>query len=162
MSETAIYAGGCFWGVQYFFDDCPGVIETEVGYMGGLLENPTYQQVSAGNSGHFEVVKVEFDPKEISYKNLTKYFFEIHDPTQANGQGADIGDQYLSAIFYQNDEQKAIAMDLIKDLKSRGLDVVTEVIPTMRFWYAEDHHQSYYAKNGEPPQCHKRVERFED
>ena len=162
MTEIAIYAGGCFWGIQHFFDECPGVVETEVGYAGGLLENPNYQQVCAGNSGHFEVVKVEFDPDVISYKNLTKYFFEIHDPTQANGQGNDIGEQYLSAIFYQNDEQKNQAIDLINELKNRGFDVVTELIPAMKFWPAEEHHQSYYAKNGETPQCHKKVERFID
>lgn len=162
MTETAIYAGGCFWGVQHFFDDCPGVIETEVGYAGGLLENPTYQQVSAGNSGHFEVVRVEFDPEEISFKDLTKYFFEIHDPTQTNGQGTDVGEQYLSAIFYQSEEQKDAAKSLVEELKSKGFKVVTEIIPTMKFWLAEDHHQSYYAKNGELPHCHKRVARFGD
>ena len=158
--ETAMFAGGCFWGVQYYFERAPGVLSTRVGYTGGKTARPTYQQVCAGNTGHFEAVEVTYDPAKTSYEALAKLFFEIHDPTQSDGQGPDIGYQYHSVVFYKNDAEKETAEKLIQILRNKGLDVVTLVLPAGPFWPAEDYHQQYYDKTGKMPYCHVYTKRF--
>lgn len=159
-TETAIFAGGCFWGVQHLFDKAPGVIKTEVGYTGGTKANPTYKEVCSHTTGHVEAIKVSYDPQKTSYENMAKLFFEIHDPTQANGQGPDLGPQYLSEVFYADDNQKATAEKLINILKQKGLKVVTRVRPSVTFWPAEEYHQEYYEKTGGTPYCHVYTKRF--
>lgn len=160
MTKKAIYAGGCFWGVEYYMQKQEGVIETTVGYIGGTKDNPTYEEVCSNSTGHYEAIEVEYDPEKISYEDLTKLFFEIHDPTQENGQGPDIGEQYKSVIFYDTDEEREIAQKLIDELKSKGYDVVTKVIKATKFWPAEDYHQDYYNKKGTLPYCHGYTKRF--
>lgn len=159
-TEEAILAAGCFWGVEYYFKQLPGVLKTEVGYSGGSLENPSYQAVCEKNTGHLEVLRVIFDPKKISYENVLKYFFEIHDATQMNGQGPDIGEQYTSAVFYENEKQKATAETLVKLLKAKGYSVATTIRPAKTFWPAESYHQDYYQKTGKEPYCHRHVKIF--
>ena len=159
-TTTAIFAGGCFWGVEHYFDQEPGVISATSGYTGGHKAKPTYQEVCDHTTGHYEAVKVVYDPSKTSYEKLAKLFFEIHDPTQADGQGPDIGPQYRSAVFYANQEQKRIAEKLTRILKSKGYDVVTKVLPASTFWPAEDYHQDYYQKTGKQPYCHFRVKKF--
>ena len=160
VTENAYFAGGCFWGVEYHFDKLPGVLKAESGYMGGSKEDPTYKQVCTGATGHAETVHIVFNPMEISYENLAKLFFEIHDPTQANRQGPDVGTQYRSAIFYESEDQKKTAETLVERLRAKGLDVKTELLPAGVFWPAEDYHQDYYFRNGKEPYCHSRVKRF--
>ncbi|HET6611760.1 MAG TPA: peptide-methionine (S)-S-oxide reductase MsrA [Kofleriaceae bacterium] len=157
---VAYFAGGCFWGVEHFMEAIDGVVSVESGYMGGDVMSPSYEQVSHKNTGHLETVRVRFDPAKVSYEKLARRFFEIHDPTQANGQGPDIGAQYHSAIFYSSPTQKQIADKLIAKLVALGYDVVTEVRPAGRFWKAEDYHQNYYARTGKQPYCHIPVSRF--
>ncbi len=159
-TDTAIFAGGCFWGVEYYMQKIKGVISTEVGYTGGKTEKPTYKEVCAGNSGHYEAIEVVFNPAETSYEIVAKMFFETHDPTQWNHQGPDWGEQYRSAVFYRNEEQKDIALKLINQLKEKGFKVVTEIIPAKTFWKAEDYHQDYYDHKGSTPYCHGYVKRF--
>ena len=159
-TAKAYFAGGCFWGVEYLFEHKEGVISAVSGYMGGALKNPSYQDVSYGNTGHLEVVEVTYDVDKVSYENLAKFFFEIHDPTQANGQGPDIGEQYLSAIFFNNKEEKMTAHKLIDILKDKGYQVVTKVLPASTFWKAEEYHQNYYDKNKKKPYCHMYTKRF--
>lgn len=159
-TAKAYFAGGCFWGVEYLFEHKDGVILAVSGYMGGAVENPSYQDVSSGNTGHLEVVEVTYNPKKVSYEDLAKYFFEIHDPTQANGQGPDIGEQYQSAIFYNNDDEKRIAQKLIDILKTKGYGVVTKILPAGTFWEAEKYHQNYYDKNKQQPYCHVYQKKF--
>jgi methionine-S-sulfoxide reductase len=130
--------------------------------MGGHLDEPSYEDVTGHESGHLEAVEVRFDPRVVSYEQVAKRFFEIHDPTQANGQGPDIGSQYLSAVFYTSDDQREATQSLIAKLEARGYDVVTDVRPAARFWPAEDYHQDYYARSGKQPYCHARVKRFGD
>jgi len=158
--ERAYFAGGCFWGVEHLLKQSEGVISTRVGYMGGRTKNPTYKQVCYENTGHAEVVEVVFDPKKTSYETLARLFFEIHDPTQINRQGPDIGDQYRSAVFYTNNEQKETAEKLIALLKGKGYNPVTEVLPADTFWVAEDYHQNYYDNTGKQPYCHIYQKRF--
>jgi peptide methionine sulfoxide reductase msrA/msrB len=153
-SEEAILAAGCFWGVQHYLDKLNGILKTEVGYSGGSKLNPTYKEVCAGNTGHLEVIRVIYDPKKIKYADMLKYFFEIHDFTQTNGQGPDLGGQYLSAIFYFNDEQHKIAREIVEILKSKGYNVATSLKEVGVFWPAEDYHQNYYALNEKEPYCH--------
>ena len=160
FNEKAIFAGGCFWGVEYYFQNETGVISTQVGYTGGHTKNPTYQDVLSHKSGHYEAIEITYDANKTDYETLAKLFFEIHDPTQANGQGNDIGQQYESVVFYLNDSQKAIANKLIKRLKGKGFKVATKLIPATIFWDAENYHQEYYEKGGGTPYCHKRVKRF--
>lgn len=159
-TEEAIFAAGCFWGVEYFFKLLPGVLKTVSGYIGGTKNYPSYEEVCSGNTGHFEAIRVVYDPSKIDFKKLTQYFFEIHDPTQNNGQGPDLGEQYLSVIFYYNDEQKNIANTLIEYLKQKGLQIHTQLLPVSIFWPAEAYHQNYYAKTGKHPYCHQYVKRF--
>ena len=158
--DKAIFAGGCFWGVEYYFQHAKGVISTQVGYTGGFKENPTYKEVCGHATGHVEALEVTFDPSQITYEELTKLFFEIHDPTQANGQGNDVGPQYLSEIFYFDDAQKVTAEKLIGLLQLKGLKVATQLKKATKFWPAEDYHQQYYEKEGGTPYCHRRVTRF--
>jgi peptide methionine sulfoxide reductase msrA/msrB len=146
--EEAIFAAGCFWGVEYYFKKLPGVVKTEVGYTGGHRSYPSYEEVCRGDTGQVEAIRVLYDPERLSYGQLAKYFFEIHDPTQTNGQGPDIGEQYLSRIFYYNEEQKSVAELLIQQLKQQDYSVVTKLLPVNIFWRAEDHHQDYYQKTG--------------
>ena len=159
-TETAVFAGGCFWGVEHLFKDVPGVKELQVGYTGGTVPNPTYEQVCTNTTGHAEALRIVFDPQIVSFETLAKLFFEIHDPTQLNGQGPDIGYQYRSAVFYTSAAQQATARHLIDILKQKGLAVVTQVEELKEFWPAEDYHQHYYVKKGTLPYCHLRVKRF--
>ncbi len=159
-SEIAIFAGGCFWGTEYWMQMQKGVISTEVGYIGGKEQNPTYEQVCAHLTGHAEAVKIVFNPKMVSYETLLKLFFEIHDPTQVNRQGPDVGEQYRSEIFYADEAQKQTAKKLINILKSKGLNVVTKLSKVGDFWSAEDYHQDYYKNKGSKPYCHFYTKRF--
>lgn len=158
--NKAIFAGGCFWGVEYYFQHAPGVLKTTVGYTGGTKENPTYKEVCSHTTGHYEAIEITFDPTKTTYEALAKLFFEIHDPTQADGQGNDRGPQYLSAVFYIDDVQKATAEKLIGLLENKGFKVATKLIKATTFWPAEEYHQEYYEKEGGTPYCHRRVERF--
>lgn len=160
VTDTAIFAGGCFWGVEFYMQKIPGVISTEVGYIGGHKENPTYKEVCAGNTGHYEAIEVVFDPSKIDYEVVAKMFFETHDPTQWNHQGPDYGEQYRSAVFYRSETQKAVTERLIAELKKKGYAVVTELKPATTFWKAEDYHQDYYEHKGTVPYCHGYVKRF--
>jgi peptide-methionine (S)-S-oxide reductase len=153
---VATFGGGCFWCLEPVFDDLRGVLSVESGYAGGHVPNPTYAQVCSGNTGHAEVVQVVFDPREISYKDLLRVFFSIHDPTTLNRQGADAGTQYRSVIFYHSDEQKAQAEEIIKSLQDEGVwnrQIVTQVVPFEAFYRAEDYHQEYFANNPAQPYC---------
>lgn len=158
--SKAYYAGGCFWGVEYHLEKFKGVKEVRSGYMGGTLKNPTYYQVVRGDTGHLESVEVTYDPSLISYETLTKAFFEIHDPTQRDGQGPDVGEQYHSAIFVSDESQRRITSSLIKQLRAYGYDVATKVLPAASFYPAETYHQNYYVKNKKVPYCHGYVKRF--
>jgi peptide methionine sulfoxide reductase msrA/msrB len=159
-TEQAIYAGGCFWGTEYYLQRAKGVMSTTVGYIGGQKDNPTYREVCYTEIGHAEAVEVVYDPTVISYEELTKLFFEIHDPTQVNRQGPDVGKQYRSEIFYLNEEQKATAEKLIKILKDKGYKVATRLTKATTFWKAEEYHQDYYNKTGDTPYCHRYTKRF--
>ena len=156
----AIFAGGCFWGVEYYLQKSPGVISVTSGYTGGSVKDPTYQQVCTGTTGHAEAVKIVYDPQKTSYDKLLRLFLEIHDPTQVEGQGPDIGDQYRSEIFYLNDEQKHTAENDLNILKTKGFQVATAVTKASEFYPAEAYHQDYYLKNGKTPYCHKFTPRF--
>jgi peptide methionine sulfoxide reductase msrA/msrB len=157
---TAIFAGGCFWGVEYFLQKAPGVISVTSGYTGGNVKNPTYQEVCTGNTGHAEAVKIVYDPDKTTYDKLLKLFMEIHDPTQIGGQGPDIGDQYRSEIFYMNDDQKSIADKDINLLKAGGFKIATKLTKASEFYPAEAYHQDYYFKNDKIPYCHTYTKRF--
>jgi len=158
--QKAVFAGGCFWGVEYHFQHAKGVVATRVGYSGGRTSKPDYKQVCSGRTGHAEALEVTFDPSQTTYEDLARLFFEIHDPTQLNRQGPDRGEQYRSAVFYLNAEQKQIAEKLIGLLKDKGLAVATQLAPAGEFWPAEDYHQRYYERKGEEPYCHVRQKRF--
>lgn len=159
-TEVAIFARGCFWGVEHLMQQQPGILSIEVGYIGGSTENPTYREVCSHTTGHAEAVRIVFDPKKVSYTTLAKLFFEIHDPTQSDGQGPDLGDQYRSEIFYTTSRQKEIAEELIGQLQGKGCQVVTRVTPATVFWKAEEYHQNYYNKTGKAPYCHRYTPRF--
>lgn len=156
----AIFAAGCFWGVEHYLKQEDGVISTTVGYIGGSKEDPTYKEVCYDNTGHAEAVEVVFDPAKTSFEELAKLFFEIHDPTQVNRQGPDIGEQYRSAVFYLNDEQKETTEKLISILEGKGYDVATKVQKAGKFYEGEDYHQDYYDKRGGTPYCHRYQKRF--
>ncbi|MCX8054853.1 MAG: bifunctional methionine sulfoxide reductase B/A protein [Ignavibacteria bacterium] len=159
-TQKAIFAAGCFWGVEYYFKTAPGVLRTRVGYTGGTTVNPTYQEVCTNTTGHAEAIEVIFDPEKTNFEELCKLFFEIHDPTQLNRQGPDVGEQYRSAVFYLNQEQKQTTEKLINILKEKGLNVVTQVVPATPFYEAEEKHQDYYSKTGSKPYCHFRIKKF--
>jgi peptide-methionine (S)-S-oxide reductase len=154
--EVATLGGGCFWCLEPVFDDLRGVVSVESGYAGGHLPNPTYEQVCSGNTGHAEVVQVVFDPREISYEDLLRVFFSIHDPTTLNRQGADVGTQYRSVILYHSPEQKKTAEEIIRSLQDQQIwdkPIVTQVVPFDTFYRAEDYHQEYFANNSTQPYC---------
>lgn len=154
--EIATLAGGCFWCLEAVYDELKGVSSVESGYSNGHVPNPTYREVCGGDTGHAEAVRIRFDPSIISYRDLLNVFFAIHDPTTLNRQGADIGDQYRSAIFYHSPEQKRIAEEVIRELTARRLwdsPIVTEVAEAGPFYVAEDYHQEYFARNPYQPYC---------
>jgi len=155
-SETAVFGGGCFWCLEAVFDSLKGVKSVESGYMGGHVNNPTYRQVCGGDTGHVEVVRITFDPQEISFRDLLEVFFSIHDPTTLNRQGGDVGIQYRSVIFYTSDEQRQAAQEAIAALKAAHTwpdPIVTAVEPAAKFYVAEDYHQEYFANNTSQPYC---------
>lgn len=158
--DTAIFAGGCFWGVEYYMKKASGVLAVESGYTGGKVDDPSYEEVCKGNTGHVEAVRVLFDASKTDYETLAKLFFEIHDPTQLDRQGPDYGEQYRSEIFYTSQEQRAVAEKLIQQLKAKGYNVVTRLAPATTFWVAEDYHQNYYERKGTSPYCHGYTKRF--
>jgi len=159
-AKRAYFAGGCFWGVEHLMQQQAGVMGAVSGYMGGHVKEPTYEEVCRKITGHLEVVAVTYLVDETNFETLAKFFFEIHDPTQKDGQGPDKGEQYASAIFYQNNEEKEIAERLIQLLKVKGYDVVTRLLPVSTFWKAEGYHQDYYYKNGKEPYCHRYQKKF--
>ena len=152
--KKAYFASGCFWGTEYFFMKAEGVEATSVGFMGGRDSNPTYNQVCTGLTGHLECVEIEYDETKTSYASLVKLFFETHDFTQTDGQGPDLGSQYLSCIFYNNESEKQIAEKYITILSDKSFRVATKLQPASIFWKAEDYHQQYYEKKGNQPYCH--------
>ena len=155
-TELATFAAGCFWGVEEIFRTQAGVLKTRVGYIGGKRENPTYEQVCTGVTGHAEAVELTFDPAQISYQQLTNLFFRLHDPSQLNRQGPDIGTQYRSAVFYHSPEQKQIAEnEKLNWQKGMAKQAVTEITQAPIFYPAEDYHQQYFYKRGIAPSCHK-------
>jgi len=158
--ETAIFASGCFWGTEYHFEKKKGVISTRTGYTGGTTKDVTYEDVCSGTSGHAEAVEIVFDPMVISYEELLKLYFNTHDPTQLDRQGPDVGTQYRSEIFYENEAQKKTAEKLIKILKDKGLNVVTVLSTSGKFWEAEKYHQNYYRTKGGSPYCHIYQDKF--
>lgn len=148
-TQTAIFAAGCFWGVQYYFDQVPGVVETVVGYTGGHTKNPTYEAVCSHTTGHAEAVEVTFDPSKVSYEVLVKQFFRMHDPTQLNRQGPDIGDEYRSAIFFASDEQKRAAEAVRNHVQQAAKKpIVTQIVPVAPFYRAEAEHQKFTERTG--------------
>lgn len=154
--ETATLGAGCFWCVEAVFDDLRGVESVESGYSGGHTENPTYQQVCSETTGHAEVINVNFNPEEISFKEILQVFFSVHDPTTLNRQGNDVGTSYRSAIFYHDDEQKRIAEETIKEVEAEGIydnPIVTQIAPFDKFYIAENYHQEYFANNPNQPYC---------
>jgi peptide-methionine (S)-S-oxide reductase len=156
MPEVATLAGGCFWCLEAVFEQLQGVERVESGYAGGSMADPTYKQVCNGNTGHAEVVQVTFDPAVISYRDILEVFFAIHDPTTLNRQGADVGTQYRSAVFYHSPEQKKVAEELLTELNKEGVwskPIVTEVAPLSKFFVAEDYHQGYFRGNPGQPYC---------
>lgn len=155
--QEAILAGGCFWGVEELIRNLKGVLQTEVGYTGGVTPRPTYNDVKTGTTGHAEAIRIVFDPAQISYEDILKYFFRLHDPTTLNRQGNDRGTQYRSAIFYKSPEQKEVAERVIVEVdrsKKWKNPVVTTVIPASEFYPAEDYHQDYLQKNPGGYTCH--------
>lgn len=158
--DSAIFAAGCFWGVEYHFSKTKGVIQAISGYTGGMTKDPTYDEVCSKNTGHVEAVKVTYNKDEITYENLVKLFFEIHDFEQEGGQGPDIGAQYTSNIFYKNEEQKQIAQKVIDELKAKGYMPVTKLRKAKEFYDAEKEHQDYYKKKRSEPYCHVRRKVF--
>ncbi|MCA2001253.1 MAG: peptide-methionine (S)-S-oxide reductase MsrA [Chloroflexi bacterium] len=154
--ETATLAGGCFWCLEAVYDEIKGVLSVESGYSNGHVPNPTYREVCGGDTGHAEAVRIQFDPSIVSYRDLLNVFFAIHDPTTLNRQGADVGAQYRSAIFYHSPQQKQIAEEVVRELTARRLwdsPIVTEVTEAGPFYIAEDYHQEYFARNPYQPYC---------
>ena len=158
--KKAYFAGGCFWGVEYHFEKLDGVNSVVSGYMGGHTENPSYRDVVYKKTGHLEVVEVSYDASKVDFETLARLFFEIHDPTQTNGQGPDIGSQYLSAIFTSDVNEKKTIKKLVDILEDKGLKIATKVYDSVPFYKAEDYHQNYYAKTGKKPYCHSYKKLF--
>ena len=152
--NKAYFAAGCFWGVEYYFKRLNGVLKTTVGFIGGSVANPSYKLVKTGTTGHLETIEVEYDSSIVSYEDLVRYFFEIHDFEQTDGQGIDIGSQYLSAIFYASEEEKTIAEKVIAELTGMGYQVATKIRKAEDFYPAEDYHQNYLDLRNEIPECH--------
>ena len=155
-TEVATLGGGCFWCLEAVYEELRGVKKVESGYSGGPVANPTYRQVCTGTTGHAEVVQVTFDPEVVSFREILEVFFTIHDPTTLNRQGADVGPQYRSAIFYHDEEQRRVAEGVISELEAEGLwsdPIVTEVTPYVQFYPAEGYHQDYFSKNPSQPYC---------
>jgi peptide-methionine (S)-S-oxide reductase len=155
-TEVATLAGGCFWCLEAVYEELKGVERVESGYSGGTVSDPTYRQVCTGTTGHAEVVQVTFDPEVVSFKEILEVFFTIHDPTTLNRQGADVGPQYRSAIFYHDEEQRRVAEGVISELEAERVwdnPIVTEVTPFDTFYVAEDYHQGYYRNNEYQPYC---------
>jgi methionine-S-sulfoxide reductase len=152
--KEAYFAGGCFWGVEYYLEAKEGVESVESGFMGGFKKDPTYQEVVYTRTGHIETVKVIYDANIISFENLTKLFFEIHDFTQVGGQGPDIGERYESYIFYNNQQERDISLKLISQLSNKGYKVATKLKASSKFYAADDYHQDYYVKHKKVPYCH--------
>lgn len=161
MIKKAYFASGCFWGTEYYFMKAKGVAHTAVGFMGGHVDHPSYEQVCQKNTGHLETTEVEYDTSKTTYEDLVKLFFETHDFTQTNGQGPDIGPQYLSCIFYADENEKSIAEKYISILQKKGYKVATMLKPLSTFWKAEDYHQQYYEHKGTTPYCHVYKKIFE-
>ena len=154
--QIAVFGGGCFWCIEAIFQRLTGVSHVESGYMGGQVDNPTYRQVCGGDTGHVEVVRVTFDPDEISYRELLDVFFTVHDPTTLNRQGNDAGEQYRSVIFYTDEEHQRIAEDVIAEMTAAKVfsePIVTAVEPASKFYVAEDYHQNYFNENSRQPYC---------
>ena len=159
--NTAVFGGGCFWCTEAVFAMLKGVSKVEPGYAGGEMQNPSYEKVSAGNTGHAEVIRVTYDPSVLSYDDLLTVFFGSHDPTTPNRQGADVGEQYRSVIFYNDETEKAIAEKIIKEVDESlkdGTRVVTQLVPFDTFYLAEDYHKNYYANNTGAPYCQLVIE----
>ncbi len=159
--EVATLAGGCFWCTEAMFDQLKGIVEVESGYSGGKIANPSYDDVCTGETGHAESIQITFDPTVVSYADLLRIFLTTHDPTTLNRQGADVGTQYRSAIFYHNPEQERVAREVIKEFEQSKIwkkPIVTEVLPYKEFYKAEDYHQEYYAKNSRQPYCRVVIE----
>jgi peptide-methionine (S)-S-oxide reductase len=155
-TQVATLAGGCFWCLEAVYDQLQGVDSVESGYSGGEVSNPTYQQICTGMTGHAEVVQITFDPSLVSYREILELFFTIHDPTTLNRQGADVGSQYRSAIFYHDDEQRQVSEQVIREMTAAKVwddPIVTEVVPFRAFYRAEDYHQQYFERNGHQPYC---------
>ena len=159
--KKAYFAGGCFWGVEYHLEKLDGVKDVVSGFMGGHKKNPSYQDVSYTDTGHVETVEVTYDPAKISYETIAKNFFEIHDFTQTNGQGPDIGSQYLSVIFYSDFKERQVAHRLIAILEQKGFKVATKVEKASTFYPAEGYHQDYYERHGKVPYCHRYKKIFD-
>ncbi len=156
-TEHAILAGGCFWGVENILRELPGVVSTTVGYTGGDLKSPKYSHIKTGETGHAESISIEFDPAKLSYADLLKMFFRLHDPTQLNRQMNDVGTQYRSAIFYGSERQKETAEEVRAELEASGKwkkPIVTQIVPALPFWPAEEEHQDYLRKHPEGYNCH--------
>lgn len=158
--SLAVFAGGCFWGVQHHFGKMDGVLRTLVGYTGGEESSPSYHDVRNHLTHHVEAVLVEYDSAKVSYTDLCKLFFEIHDPAQTDGVGEDVGPQYRSCVFYANEEQKAETERLMNVLRDKGYEVNTLLLPLQEFWIGEEYHQRYYEKTGGEPYCHFRTKKF--
>lgn len=156
-TESATLAGGCFWGMEEILRAVPGVVDTEVGYTGGHVENATYERVRRGDSGHAEAIRIDFDPNRISYEEILGYFFRMHDPTTRNRQGNDVGTQYRSAIFYHDERQREIAERVkaaVGASRKWGSPIVTEIVPAGPFYAAEEYHQDYLQKHPNGYTCH--------
>ena len=157
----AYFAGGCFWGVEYWFERKPGVIAVTSGFMAARRRTRPTRRSAPAARATWRWSEVTYEKTRVNFRDLAKLFFEIHDPAQADGQGPDIGEQYLSAIFYKDETEKAVALGLIGILRERGCDVATKLLPTSEFWPADDHHQDYYRKKGAQPYCHEYEKKFD-
>ncbi|MCX6834790.1 MAG: bifunctional methionine sulfoxide reductase B/A protein [candidate division Zixibacteria bacterium] len=158
--DTTYFAGGCFWGAEYYLQKADGVISTRVGYMGGWKDNPSYEQICSGTTGHAETVEVVYDPARTNFETLARLFFEIHDPTQVDRQGPDVGEQYRSVVFYKDESQLLVSRKLIGLLEDKGFPIATELVKADKFWLAENYHQEYYNHTGKLPYCHGYQKRF--